>query len=176
MTVQNASPPTDAVEVLLATRQAVAQLLDAYSALCARDGETAGEKLAIVERLSLDLTLATQVEEEILVPALHRAGTDLAALYTLHDSVWALVAQLSMGEPGDLHFDARLIAMGREVLQQLQRVHDTTLPRLPAAGLDLQRLGEEMNARQKALMAAFESAGEDESDDPVGRPVPDALR
>lgn len=168
MTVHTASPPVDAIGVMLETRHSVGQLLDAYAALCARDGETAGEKLAIVERLSLELTFAAQVEEELLFPALHMAHVDLAPLRALHDTAWALVAQLSMGEPGDLHFDARLVAKGRDVLQALQRVHDDTLPRFPGAALDLRQLGDAMTARRRELMAAFESDQEDESGDPVG--------
>ena len=173
MTVHAPPAPADAIGVLLRNRASVNGLLDAYAALCERTGDTASEKLAIVERISLEVTLDTQVEEELLFPALNVAGIDLQAFQGFHDTAWALIAQLSMGEPGDLRFDSKVLLIGRDLAQRMQLVHDQTLPLLPGAGLDLVDLGQRMQARKATLMDAFDRPAEeeDEDDDPVGRPV-----
>lgn len=175
MTMHVPPTPADVIGVLLQNRASINQLLVAYAALCERSGETEGEKLAIVERISLEVTLDTQVEEELLFPSLHVAGIDLAPFQALHDSAWALIAQLSMGDPGDLRFDSKVLTLGRELAGNMQRVHDVTLPQLPPSGLDLGELGARMLARRAHLMEAFDRPAEDESDDPVGRPVSGTL-
>ncbi len=178
MTVHVTPAPADAVAVLLQNRVSIRHLLDAYAALCARQGDnTQGEKLAIVERLSLELTLDTQVEEEMLFPSLHVAGVNLAPFQALHDSAWGLIAQMSMGEPGDLRFDGKVLSLGREMAQRMEQVHDETLPLLPASGIDLRELGARMLARKAHLMDAFDRPAEeeDDDDDPVGGPVSGTL-
>ena len=172
MTIHVPPEPADVIGVLLQNRSSVNQLLDAYAALCERTGDTATEKLAIVERVSLEVTLDTQVEEELLFPALHVAGIDLQPFQGFHDTAWALIAQLSMGEPGDLRFDSKVLLIGRDLTQRMQQVHDQTLPQLPGSGIDLAALGQRMLARKATLMEAFDRpAEEDEDDDPVGRPM-----
>jgi hypothetical protein len=173
MTLHANPSPTDAIGVLIQNRASVNRLLDAYAALCDRTGDTASEKLAIVERVSLDVTLDTQVEEELLFPALNVAGIDLQPFQGFHDTAWALIAQLSMGEPGDLRFDSQVLLIGRDLMQRMQQVHDRTLPLLPGSGIDLVALGERMLARKATLMDAFDRPAEeeDEDDDPVGRPM-----
>lgn len=177
MTIHATPTPADAVAVLLQNRASIRQLLDAYAALCDRGGDTQGEKLAIVERLSLELTLDTQVEEEMLFPPLHAAGLSLGPLQAMHDSAWGLIAQMSMGEPGDLRFDEKVLALGRDVAARMQQVHDEILPLLPASGIDLQDLGGRMLARKAYLMDAFDRPAEeeDEDDDPVGGQLPGTL-
>ena len=176
MTLHATPQPADAIGVLQQNRASVSHLLDAYATLCERSDDTTGEKLAIVERISLEVTLDTQVEEELLFPALHTAGIDLQPFQGFHDTAWALIAQLSMGEPGDLRFDTKVLTIGRDLTQRMQQVHDLTLPRLPGSGIDLAALGERMLARKLRLMEAFDRpAEEDEDDDPVGRPVSGTL-
>jgi hypothetical protein len=172
MTTYAPPAPFDAIALLLQNRSSVQGLLDAYDVLCGRQGDVRSEKLAVVERLSLELTLDTQVEEEVLVPALHRAGIDLSPILALHDCAWALVARMSMGDPGDLRYDGKVQALGRDLCHQLRRAHDETVAALVATDMDLGELGARMVARKVQLMEAVErDEQEDESDDPVGRPV-----
>jgi len=179
MTVHVTPTPADVIGVLLQNRASVSQLLDAYAALCERVGDpTEAEKLAIVERISLEVTLNTQVEEEMLFPSLHVAGIDLSPFQAFHDTAWALIAQLSMGDPGDLRFDTKVLSLGRDLVGRMQQVHDVTLPQLPPSGIDLGELGARMLARKAHLMEAFDRPAEDdedEDDDPVGRPVSGTL-
>lgn len=172
MTAYAPSIPLDAVAVLSLSRSSVLQLLGAYDALCERDGDVRSEKLAVVERLSLELTLDTQVEEEVLMPLLHRAGIDLSPALALHDCAWSLVARMSMGDPGDLRYDAKLRLLGRDLAARLRHLHEQTMPALEASGIDLNELGCRMVARKVELLDAVDrDDAEDEEDDPVGRPV-----
>ena len=170
MTIHPSPAPGDVIALLLQNRASIRQLLDAYMALCERSGDTQGEKLAIAERLNLELMLDTQIEEELLFPSLHAAGLNLGPFQAMHDSAWGMVAQMSMGEPGDLRFDEKMLALGHDVAARMQQVHDETLPLLPAAGIDLRELGARMIARKRHLMGTFDQPAdvEDEDDDPVG--------
>lgn len=173
MTIHVTPQPADVIGVLLQNRASVNRLLDAYAALCDRSGDTANEKLAIVERVSLEVTLDSQVEEELLFPALHLAGIDLKPFQGFHDTAWALIAQLAIGEPGEVKFDSKVLSLGRDLARRMQQVHDVTLPQLPGSGIDLATLGQRMIDRKDRLMEAFDRPAdeEDEDDDPVGRPV-----
>ena len=177
MTIHTPPTPADVIDLLVQNRESIHHLLDAYATLCGRDGDTRGEKLAVVERLSLELTLDTQIEEELLFPALHTAGLNLGPFQGLHDSAWGLIAQMAMGEPGDLRFDGKVLALGRDVATLMQKVHDETLPLLPRSGIDLRALGARMLARKAHLMDAFDRPAdmEDEDDDPVGGPASGTL-
>jgi len=84
------------------------------------------------------------------------------------------VAQMSMGQPGDIRFDEKMLSMGRDLATRMRQVHDETLPLLPGVGIDLNDLGARMNVRKRDLMKAFDSPAqvEDEDDDPVGEVGP----
>lgn len=170
MTVHPPPTPGDVIALLQQNRTSICRLLDAYASLCDRGGTTGGEKLAVAERLNLELTLDTQVEDEVLFPSLHAAGLNLGPFQALHDSAWGLVAQMSMGQPGDMRFDEKMLSMGRDVAARMQQVHDETLPLLSGTSIDLHDLGARMDARKRDLMKAFDSPApvEDEDDDPVG--------
>ena len=170
MTIHRPPAPGDVIALLQQNRASIRQLLDAYASLCDRTGDTEGEKLAVAERLNLELTLDTQIEEEVLFPSLHAAGLNLGPFQALHDSAWGLVAQMSMGAPGDMRFDEKMLSLGRDLTARMLQVHDETLPLLPGSGIDLSGLGARMVARKRHLLKTFDSpAGvEDEDDDPVG--------
>jgi len=172
MTIHPRPTPGDAIGLLLQNRASIHQLLDAYAALCGRSDDARGEKLAVAERLNLELTLDTQIEEELLFPSLHAAGLSLGPFQALHDSAWGLVAQMSMGEPGDLRFDEKLLTLGGDVAARMQQVHDQMLTLLSVSGIDLRELAARMMARKAHLMEAFDQPAdlEDEDDDPVGGP------
>lgn len=170
MTVHPPPTPSDVIALLQQNRASICRLLEAYAALCERNDDTGGEKLAVAERLNLELTLDTQVEEEVLFPSLHAAGLNLGPFQALHDSAWGLVAQMSMGQPGDIRFDEKMLSMGRDLATRMRQVHDETLPLLPGVGIDLNDLAVRMDARKRQLMKEFDSPAdvEDEDDDPVG--------
>ena len=176
MTVHPSATPGDVLALLQQNRASIRHLLDAYASLCDRGGDTQGEKLAVAERLNLELTLDTQVEEELLFPSLHAAGLNLGPFQALHDSAWGLVAQMSMGEPGDVRFDAKMLSLGRDLAARMQHVHDETLPLLPGSGIDLRDLGARMIARKAHLMKGFDEPADVEDEDyyPVGGSAPGA--
>ena len=169
---------TDALSLLHADQDAIARLLDAYKALCERAGVTLAEKDAVAQQLHLDLTVGAMVQQEILGPPLRAALQDPTLFRAQDASAWSLIAHLSMGEPGDSRFDTRLLALGGELLQHWAEDRRDSLLFACATSLNLVELGERMQARQLELRAEFAlpSDEEDESDDPVGRPVSAALQ
>jgi hypothetical protein len=164
----------DALALLQQDQASVATLLDAYKGLCDRPGVTLAEKHAVAQRLHLELTLGAMPQQEVLGPVLRAALQDPAVFRAQDASVWSLIAHLSMGEPGDSRFDARLMSLGGELVRHWAQDRREVLPRACGTALDLQALGDRMQARKGELMAEFDPPTddeEDESDDPVGRPV-----
>jgi hypothetical protein len=175
MTTKDSAPSRpDALALLQQDQASVVTLLDAYKALCERSGVTLAEKHAVAHRLHLEVTLGAMPQQELLGPPLRAALQD-ASLFRAQDaSAWSLIAHLSMGEPGDSRFDARLMALGGELVRHWAQDRREVLPRAYGTALDLRALGDRMRARKAALMAEFDPPlddEEDESDDPVGRPV-----
>lgn len=176
MTDPAISDGLDALALLRRNQDSVTRLIDAYKGLCERGRDTAAEKMAVAQRLHLELTVTTLPQQEILGPPL-RAVTGDTSLWRSQDaSAWSLIAHLSMGEPGNSRFDGRLLVLGGELVRQYAQ--DSREALAHASGLDLAALGAAMRARQQELMAEFDApapAPEDESGDPVGQPVSDAL-
>lgn len=169
--------PTDAMAWWHDTRGSVGRLVEAYRSLCERGPGTRAEKLAVVERLGLELTLNAQVEQELLDPALQVAVSEPSLTRSARDAASALAAHLSSGEPGEAHFDARLLLLADELARRGEELRREVVRRAAALGLDLTALGARMALRKRELTEAQgPDQAEDESADPVGRPVSPSLR
>ena len=168
---------TDAMAWWHDTRGSVGLLVEAYRGLCERGADTRAEKLAVVERLGLELALNAQVEHELLAPALRIAASGPSSAHSARDAGWALEAHLASGQPGDANFDARLLRLADELARRGEESGREIVRRAAADGLDLAALGTRMALRKRELIEARgPEQPEDESADPVGRPVSPALR
>jgi len=167
------SRPADAQAVLHAGNASVALLVSAYRTLCERGPGTEAEKLAIVDRLNLELTLHAQVEQELIDPALRLVADDTSLMHSARDAAWALVAHLSSGDPGEPRFDVRLLLMADDLARQWSGAEREIERRLQAAHVDTHALGLRIIERQRELLQAYGEplpgeALEDEEADPVG--------
>jgi hypothetical protein len=164
-----ASSEMDALALFVQGQASIGKLLEAYKGLCQRPGETGAEKRAVAQRLHLELTVVTLSQQELLGPLLRAASGDAALLRAQDASAWSLIAHVAMGEPGSPRFDARLLALGGELVRQVAEDGRGALTRVPAS-VDLKTIGAQMRRRQAELMDEFEAplGIEDESADPVG--------
>jgi len=149
----------DAIALLKADHRAVEQLFEDFEKA---KGE--GRKQSIAERICLELTVHTQIEEEIFYPACRGKIDDdlLKEAYVEHDGAKVLIAEIEAGGPDDDFYEAKVQVLSEEiehhVKEEEQRL-EGMFSQARRAGLDMDALGDELRARKEELVAAYEKGG-----------------
>ncbi len=150
-TRKTASKAPEATTMLRADHKLVSGLFEKFEK--ARSSE---RKKAIVARICTELTVHTQIEEEIFYPAFKDALKDhelVPEANVEHDSVKDLIAQVEGVEPDGETYDARVKVMGEYVKHHVKEEQTQMFPKAKKSGLDLRELGRKMQERKKELMA-----------------------
>ena len=141
----------DATALLRADHKLVSGLFDEFE-----KARSAAKKKAIVSQICTELTVHTQIEDEIFYPAFKAAlkDKDLVPEATVeHSSVKDLIAQVEGVEPGDEMYDAKVKVMGEFVKHHVKEEQNEMFPKAKKSKLDLHELGRQMLARKQELMA-----------------------
>ena len=115
-----------------------------------------GRKRAIVETLSLALTIHAALEEEIFYPAMRSVDPDLVdKSIPEHGEMKRLVAELHELRPEDRNYDATLMDLMREVIRHVADEETKMLPDAERVlGEErLSELGAQMTRRRMQLAA-----------------------
>ena len=115
------------------------------------------QKQAIAHRICKMLTVHSQIEEELLYPAARDAlKADDAHLVAEagveHASVKELILQIQNRELADDQFEARMCVMGEYVKHHVSEEEHELFPKLQRTSVDLDALGEQLEARKSELM------------------------
>jgi len=144
--------PIDAIALLKADHRKVEELFASF--------ETAkgdGKKKALAEQICLELVVHTQIEEQIFYPACEGAVEEdlLQEAYVEHDAAKVLIAEIEAGGPDDEFYDAKVKVLSEmiehHVKEEEQRA-EGMFAQARKAGLDMDALGERMNAEKERLM------------------------
>jgi len=150
---KNAAP--DAVDLLTADHKEVKGLFKAYDELVESDGD-AGEKQALALQICAMLTVHATIEEEVVYPAARDVLEDEADLVdeatVEHASAKDLIAQIEAGSPDDPLFDAKVKVLGEYIDHHVKEEEKEMFPKLRKSDLDLDAIGEELEARKAELM------------------------
>lgn len=117
---------------------------------------SAAKKAALAQQICQELTVHTQIEEEIFYPAVAQALRDkkLVPEATIeHQSIKDLIAQVRGGSPEDALYDAKVKVMSEWVKHHVKEEHTEMFPKAKKTRLDLKALGAEMAERKAELMA-----------------------
>jgi hypothetical protein len=148
----------NAIELLKADHRAVEELFEKYENT---NGAAAKKKLA--DKICMELSVHTAIEEEIFYPACKGEVEDdmLDEAHVEHDGAKMLIAELLAGSPEDAFYDAKVKVLSEEIKHHVkeEEQRDGMFAQAKKAGLDLEALGEEMAARKKELMAEFKRDG-----------------
>lgn len=146
--------PQDALTVLMEDHKKVKKLFSDFKK--AKDHSSDDEKAELVHAICTELSMHTQVEEEIFYPTV-RAAIDADDLMDEadeeHDSAKSLIAQLESMEPEDDHYDAKVIVLGEYIDHHVKEEQDKMFPRVKKAKLDLVDLGNQILQRKQELRA-----------------------
>ncbi|WP_208513437.1 hemerythrin domain-containing protein [Variovorax paradoxus] len=161
MTTKRAEP--DACSLLDTDHKNVKKLFTAYDELVGSKAASATEKKRqLAQQICAELTVHTQIEEEIFYPAVREAikETDLLDEAEVeHASAKDLIAQIQDAGEVDEMFDAKVKVLGEYIDHHVKEERNEMFPKARAAkGLDLVTMRELMAARKEELMAELTAA------------------
>ena len=143
----------EATALLRADHKLVAGLFEDFE-----KARSASKKKELVAQICKELTVHTQIEEEIFYPAFQKALKDHELVpegNVEHDSIKDLMAQVDGVEPGGDEYDAKVKVMGELVEHHVKEEHRDMFPKAKESKMDLDALGAQMHARKQELMAKY---------------------
>ena len=149
----------DATAVLEKQHREVQALFRRYERLAKAEAE-ADERQALAEQICQKLTLHATLEEEIFYPAAREAGVDsdlLDEATVEHASAKDLIGQLEAASPEDELYDAKVQVLGEYVNHHVQEEEGEMFKKARRAKMDLEGLGERLQARTAELQSGAEA-------------------
>ena len=123
-----------------------------------------GRKQKLAERICLELSVHTRIEEEIFYPACDGKVEEdlLKESYVEHDGAKLLVAEIMAGGPDDEFYDSKVKVLQEQVehhVEEEEKRVDGLFAQARKADLDLDALGEQLADRKQELLTEFEADG-----------------
>lgn len=143
----------EATALLRADHKLVASLFEEFE-----KARSASKKKELVAQICKELTVHTQIEEEIFYPAFQKALKDhelVPEANVEHGSIKDLIAQVEGVEPGGDDYDAKVKVMGELVEHHVKEEHRDMFPKAKESKMDLDALGAQMYERKQELMAQY---------------------
>lgn len=148
----------DAIEILKEDHQKVLKLFKNYEKI-KHDKDADEEKFALVQQICAELTVHTQIEEEIFYPAVREAINDddlMDEAEVEHASATDLISQLEAMDTTDDHYDAKVLVLSEQIQHHIEEEQEKMFPKVKKAKIETMALGEEMLERKKELQAELE--------------------
>ncbi len=148
----------DAIALLKADHREVENLFSEYE-----NAKGAAEKRKLAEKICLELTVHTQIEEEIFYPACKGKVEEdlLPEAYVEHDSAKVLITEIEQGKPSGEYYDAKISVLSEMIKHH---VHEEEaflkgmFSQARKSDLDLVALGKELAARKEELTAQYQKS------------------
>lgn len=155
MTAKRATP--EARSLLDSDHKNVKKMFTAYDELAESKAATAAQKRDLALQICMELTVHTQIEEEIFYSAVREAikETDLLDEAEVeHASAKELIAQIQEAPEVDDMFDAKVKVLGEYIDHHVKKERNEMFPKARAAkSLDLISMREQLASRKEELMA-----------------------
>jgi hemerythrin-like domain-containing protein len=152
------SSKSDVLSLLKADHDKVRKMFKEFEKLEADDSE---EKAELVKQACAELKVHTQVENEIVYPAIRQAIEDddmMDEALVEHEAAEELISQLEELQPGDELFEAKFTVLGEYVNHHIAEEQKKMFTKAKKADIDLVSLGEQVAERKKELMKGEASA------------------
>jgi hemerythrin-like domain-containing protein len=165
---QGSEHSANAIELLTEDHQVVLSLFEDFRSMKEDEDVDEDAKQMLVERICTELTIHSEIEEELLYPALRDAFDDHSQLDEAeveHAMAEQLIAELESMEPGDDLYDAKVTVLGEYVRHHIDEEQEKLFPKAKKAKMDLDSLGEELRMRKEELRTEFGMP--DEGDDAI---------
>jgi hemerythrin superfamily protein len=142
----------DALEMLEEDHRKVEELFDEYDEV-ERDNRRRGE---LAHEICDELTVHTQLEEEIFYPQAREATKDnelIDEAIAEHAAAKRLIEEIKEMEPGEDLFDTKIRVLEETVKRHIQEEEEELFPELTSAGMDTEAVGKQLARRKQELMA-----------------------
>ena len=124
-----------------------------------------GRKQQLAEQICLELSVHSQIEEEIFYPACEGKVEEdlLKESYVEHDGAKVLIAEIIAGGPKeDEYYDAKVKVLSEEIehhVEEEEKRMEGLFAQAKKAGLDMDALGQQLMARKLELTEQFKANG-----------------
>jgi len=152
---QPTQPPTqprDAVALLRADHKKVSELFEEFE-----KARSTNRKKDLVAQICEELTVHSELEEEIFYPAVKAALKDhelVPEAVVEHASIKELISQVQGAEPDGEAYDAKVKVMSEYVKHHVKEEQSEIFPKAQESKLDLVALRDEMLMRKRELTGA----------------------
>ena len=149
------SKTEDAIALLTDDHKKVKQLFKQFDKIKDEDGAE-DERAELANQICMELTVHTQIEEEVFYPACREAikETDLLDEAKVeHASARDLISQIESMEPDDELFSAKVTVLGEYVNHHIEEEEGELFPQCKKAKMDLETLGQEMLELKEELQS-----------------------
>ncbi len=155
----------DACDLLDADHRALKKLFKEYHELAgSRARGTAQKKMDLARRICMELSVHTQIEEELFYPALRVAIKDTHLLDEAaveHQTLKDLVTQIQSSGVGDDLFDAKVRILGEYLDHHVKEERTEIFAKARATRkLDLMALRDQLEERKELLMSEMAEMGD----------------
>ena len=147
----------DAIALLKEDHRVVEKLFKEFE-----EAKGEGRKQKLAQRICLELTIHTKIEEEIFYPACEGKIEEdmLKEAYVEHDAAKVLMAQIEAGDgERDEFFDAKVQVLSEEIEHHVEEEEKELFPEVRKADIDLNAIGEQLAARKRELQKEFKASG-----------------
>ena len=144
----------NAISLLMKDHKNVKALFAQYEGLSDRSFAT---KKKLADQICHELTVHTQLEEEIFYPAVRRPihdGDLMDEAVVEHASAKELIAQILAMDPSEDLYDAKVTVLSEQIEHHVNEEEGDMFPKVRKTSVDLDALGEQMAARKEQLAAS----------------------
>ena len=151
--------PQDAIALLKTDHRKVEDLFEQFEKASGN-----GRKRKLAEKICMELTIHTVIEEEIFYPACMGkvAEDDLNEAYVEHDGAKVLIAEIEAGSPDEDFYDAKVKVLSEMIKHHVgeeEKRSEGTFAQARKAGIDMDAIGRELAMRKDALIANYKASG-----------------
>ena len=123
-----------------------------------------GRKEKLARQICTELKIHSMIEEEIFYPALRSkiSDDDLDEAYVEHDGAKVLINEIEAGGPDEEYYDAKVKVLQEQIehhVEEEEKSRGNLFQQARATDVDLDALGEQMQARKEELMRVAETEG-----------------
>ncbi|WP_194727407.1 hemerythrin domain-containing protein [Noviherbaspirillum malthae] len=150
----------DAIALLKEDHKKVKKLFKDFDKLKEKGSEA--DKQALVQTICTELTVHTQIEEEIFYPVVRKAIDDRDLMNEAeieHASAKDLIKQIQTMPASDAYYDAKVTVLGEYVDHHVEEEQNEMFKKARKAKVDMEKLGKKMATRKRALLRELAEQG-----------------
>lgn len=149
----------DAIALLKADHREAEDLFEKFE-----KASGAGKKQKIAQQICMELTIHAKIEEEIFYPACEGKVEEdlLREAYVEHDGAKVLIAEIEAGSASDEFYDAKVTVLSEQIehhIKEEEKRMEGIFSQARKAGLDMDRLGDQLRVRKEELKAEYKARG-----------------